>query len=147
MTAPMLTQSTAAGVRRIEAHTPAGLVATAYGAGPGWVVIAEPVEVADEIDARATLAALAGMIGELQRGRRGGGVSSYVLRFQLEGSMTIDADSAERAEKCAIEALQCVDAMDAEAFNPDGCTVHLRWREADELERLDRSPICTEFAS
>lgn len=65
-----LTQTTTAGIRRIEAHTPTGVVATAYGAGEGWVVdLTDPIEVGCELDARAFLAVLAGMVAELQHGR------------------------------------------------------------------------------
>lgn len=69
MTAPTLTSHTTAGVRVIEAQTPAGVVATAYGTCDGWIIDAAPIEVVDEIDARALLAALCGVVAEMQHGR------------------------------------------------------------------------------
>ena len=71
MTACTLTSHTAAGVRRIEAHTPTGLVATAVDGcdGKGWVVLVEPIVVGSELDARALLAMLCGAVTELRRGR------------------------------------------------------------------------------
>ena len=70
MTAPTLIEHSAAGVRRIEAHT-TGLVATAVDGcdGKQWVVLVEPIVVGSELDARALLAMLCGAVTELRRGR------------------------------------------------------------------------------
>lgn len=72
----------------------------------------------------------------------------YQITFSLDGNMSVLADSAEAAVREAIDVLQCLDNIDAEGFNVEGCTVRVTARVTDDAhEAIDGRPHCIEFVA
>lgn len=74
-------------------------------------------------------------------------MTEYNLIFTVDGTMRISADSSDKAVREAVGALQCLDCMDAESFDIDGCTVRVTAKiTEDAYEPLELTPPhCVEF--
>lgn len=75
----------------------------------------------------------------------------YSVNFTVDGSMVIRAESADEAEREAIDILEGLPIMEAADNNIDGCTVRvsMEFTEDDDDSQcigLERNPKCVEFA-
>jgi hypothetical protein len=70
----------------------------------------------------------------------------YKLTFSVEGSMTVEADSQEEAEHCALDILQWLSDGDAEDFTPMSAVIRMRSVDRGH-EDIEGDPICVEFGA
>jgi hypothetical protein len=72
----------------------------------------------------------------------------YQIIFAVDGNMSVLANSPEDAEAAAVDVLQCLDSMDAEYFQVEGCTIRITARVTDDAhEKIEGRLQCIEFPS